>query len=210
MEQQGDKGKHEWVIGVRVRLKTALGDEVEGEIYTYDPLTNVVVLHERKPQGKSDVRIIKANFIKEVSVLSQPTEEPNLRLPAVNLNKLKQKEEQLLRKAKEDSERIGIGVSAEAQEIFDQLSKTMPVRWDKETIYVFDDVRIVPPYFLENCTGPPNCTGPTLQSVNHVKKTLKIVWDRLRRTMTSPPPSLSPTSSTGQHHPSRPSPYPVS
>jgi hypothetical protein len=34
----------EWVIGVRVRLKTSFGDEIEGEIFSFDGTTNCVVL----------------------------------------------------------------------------------------------------------------------------------------------------------------------
>jgi ElaB/YqjD/DUF883 family membrane-anchored ribosome-binding protein len=45
-------------------------------------------------------------------------------LPPLNLEALKVREEQALQKARKDLSRIGVGVSQQAQEIFDALCKT--------------------------------------------------------------------------------------
>ncbi|RUS15400.1 hypothetical protein BC938DRAFT_476964 [Jimgerdemannia flammicorona] len=34
----------DWVLGLSVRLKTVAGEEVDGRIYSYDPVTNCVAL----------------------------------------------------------------------------------------------------------------------------------------------------------------------
>jgi protein LSM12 len=45
----------------------------------------------------------------------------------------------------------GVGVSARAQRLFDNLSKTMPCKWDGTTIEVFESVHIADPYTTSNC-----------------------------------------------------------
>lgn len=42
--------------------------------------------------------------------------------------------------------RIGVDVTAEAQRVFDALAKTLPCRWDRDTIVVLDSVRLSRPY----------------------------------------------------------------
>jgi hypothetical protein len=41
-----DEKKGDWIIGVVVKVKTSLGEEVEGEIFSYDSNTNCVILVE--------------------------------------------------------------------------------------------------------------------------------------------------------------------
>mgnify|MGYP002630218891 FL=1 len=41
---------------------------------------------------------------------------------------------------------IGENVSAEAQEIFDALARTLPCRWKEQVIVVLEEVTIAPPY----------------------------------------------------------------
>jgi small nuclear ribonucleoprotein (snRNP)-like protein len=36
----------EWMVGLLVKIKTTLGDEIEGEIFSFDSNTNSVVLFD--------------------------------------------------------------------------------------------------------------------------------------------------------------------
>ncbi|CAI5486133.1 unnamed protein product [Closterium sp. Naga37s-1] len=73
---------------------------------------------------KRNIRFIKADRIEEFSVLGKTEEIASLRLPYVDLAVLHAKEDAAVRKAEGEAERIGVGVTAEAQDIFFALCKT--------------------------------------------------------------------------------------
>eukprot|EP00898_Chlorokybus_atmophyticus_P006116 jgi/Chlat1/6505/Chrsp45S09069 len=166
----------DWMVGCRVAVKTTLGDDIQGEVFTFDKSTNCLVLHDAgsKP-GTKNMRILKANFIKEVTMLSAPVEPVNLRVPAMDINRLRQREKAAVRQAEVEAERFGVNVTSEAQEVFDALSKTLPVRWEQTTIVVMDEVRIQSPYTAESCSGGPSGT------LARVRKVLELERQRLQR-----------------------------
>lgn len=43
-----EKRGPEWIVGLIVKIKTSLGEEVEGEIFSFDNNTNCVVLVEHQ------------------------------------------------------------------------------------------------------------------------------------------------------------------
>ncbi|KAG9156464.1 hypothetical protein Leryth_019976 [Lithospermum erythrorhizon] len=73
-----------------------------------------------------------------------------------------------------DAERIGVGVTSEAQSIFDALSKTLPVRWDKTVIVVMNEVRVTSPYL------PESVKGGTAPANERVRKVLELERKRLQ------------------------------
>lgn len=62
-------------------------------------------------------------------------------LPQIDYAKIKERERVAIQKMEKAMERIGVGVTPEAQRIFDFMAKTMPCRWEGKTIVVLDDVR---------------------------------------------------------------------
>uniref|UniRef100_A0A0E0CRB7 AD domain-containing protein n=1 Tax=Oryza meridionalis TaxID=40149 RepID=A0A0E0CRB7_9ORYZ len=83
-----------------------------------------------------------------------------------------------IRQAEIEAERIGVGVTPEAQSIFDALSKTyillrLPVQWDKTDIVVMKEVRVCNPYL------PENVSGGTSAANERVKKVLDFERKRL-------------------------------
>eukprot|EP01102_Stenamoeba_stenopodia_P006007 TRINITY_DN1671_c0_g1_i1.p1 TRINITY_DN1671_c0_g1~~TRINITY_DN1671_c0_g1_i1.p1 ORF type:complete len:193 (+),score=24.52 TRINITY_DN1671_c0_g1_i1:42-581(+) len=158
----------EWLIGVLVRIKTTLGEDIEGEIFSYDTTTNTVILQETSTLSstRKNFRILKTSFVKEVQVLSKNGAVDTFPdLPSVNIYRIKSREEQVIMMQRQ---RLGIGVTPEAQDVFNALARTLPCRWGANNeIIVFDDVRIVSPYSIENLSGG------TLASLERVKKVLE-------------------------------------
>ncbi|KAL0004124.1 hypothetical protein SO802_011685 [Lithocarpus litseifolius] len=91
----------------------------------------------------------------------------------LDLNSLQAREESAIRQAEAEAERRGVGVTSEAQNIFDALSKTLPVRWDKTVIVVMKEVRVSSPYL------PESVSGGTPAANDRVKKVLELERKRL-------------------------------
>ncbi|KAH9304349.1 hypothetical protein KI387_008753, partial [Taxus chinensis] len=143
----------EFVIGWRVSIRTTLGEDLEGQIITYDKGSNIVVLQMGGSGPHRNFRLLKANYIKEFTLLGQEEDPLDMTNAYIDINNLQAREEAAIRQAEVEAERIGIGVSPEAQNIFDALSKTLPVQWEKTTIVVMDEVRVSSPYLPENVKG---------------------------------------------------------
>ena len=78
---------------------------------------------------------------------------PAQKLPAVDDARSARRLEEAVRAAEAESERVGVGVTRQAQLLFDALSKTYPCRWRETTIAVMDTVLIRPPYTPDSCQG---------------------------------------------------------
>ena len=58
-----------------------------------------------------------------------------------------------VQQAEADMAKVGVGVTKEAQSIFDSLSKTLPCVWHEKAIVVMDTIAIEPPYTSEQVSG---------------------------------------------------------
>ncbi|CAI9775401.1 unnamed protein product [Fraxinus pennsylvanica] len=123
---------------------------------------------------KRNIRLLKANYVKEFTFLGQGEDPLDISKCFLDLNTLQAREDSAIRQAEIDAERIGVGVSAEAQSIFDALAKTLPVRWDKTNIVVMNEVRVSSPYL------PENVTGGTPAANERVRKVLEFEKKRLQ------------------------------
>eukprot|EP00741_Cyanophora_paradoxa_P022136 tig00021434_g21368.t1 len=193
-----------WIVGIQVKVKVLTGEEITGTVFTYDATSGMVVLDILEPAAarpsprcamaaalaltpagsaqeylandKRNIRMLKSSFIKEVQYVAPPNQTVDTsRLPPLNIGRIREREAAAIRKAYEAASRIGIGVPPEAQQLFDALSKTMPVEWEAEVIVVFREVRICPPYAVESVTG-----GSQL-SRDRVKKVVELEWRRMLR-----------------------------
>ena len=129
-----------------------------------------------------DYRIIKISFLKEVTVLARGTPAPPQTSPSVaptspigpfgslrphispvNLPNVLARENAAVRAQSERFATRGVGVTKEAQEVFDALARTMRCRWQGKTIVVVDAmVAVEEPYLPENCKsleGPGAVSG---------------------------------------------------
>ncbi|CAL9136312.1 unnamed protein product [Musa textilis] len=172
---EGGNGE-ELAVGCVLSLRTTLGDEIEGQIIAYDRPSNILVIQEgsSKAGPRRNIRLLKANYIQDFTYLRKAEDPIDPNKCYIDLAGLQAREEASLRQAEIEAERIGVGVTSEAQSIFDALSKTLPVHWDKTIIVVMNEVRVSSPYL------PENVTGGTPAANDRVKKVLDFERKRLQ------------------------------
>ncbi|CAO3622763.1 unnamed protein product [Cunninghamella blakesleeana] len=129
-------------------------------------------------------RILKIPHIKEIiSVTSDEASAP-LQDPAVahtsklssylpvnqiHIDRIVARESETVKSVRQQNAKLGVGVTREAQDIFDALTKTLPCRWAGDKIIVLDEVVISSPYGVENCKANTSSEG----SLARVKKVLE-------------------------------------
>ncbi|EXB82642.1 hypothetical protein L484_027823 [Morus notabilis] len=150
----------ELAVGCFLSIKTTFGDEFQAQGSKSGPRRNI--------------RLLKANYIKEFSLLGHAEDPLDVKKCFLDLNTLQAREESAIRQAETDAERIGVGVTSQAQSIFDALSKTLPVRWDKTVIVVMNEVRVSSPYL------PESVRGGTPAANDRVKKVIEFERKRLQ------------------------------
>ena len=147
---------------IKVKLET--GDLV-GRVYTHERGFLVLEVEKEYTTLKSTFRMINGAMIKGVEYLAPPRTEKPRPTPAVDMGKVTQREREAHAKAARARQRIGDGVSVEAQELFDALSKTAVCSWHGKTIILEAlEVQVRPPY------SPADVVGQTEAAVNRVKK----------------------------------------
>ncbi|GJW63892.1 protein LSM12 [Tanacetum coccineum] len=172
-----------FAIGTLLSLTTTFNETFECQVITYDRPSNILVLQEglksSSQSSRRNIRLLKANYIKEFTFLGQSADDPlDLKKCFLDLNSLQSKEEAAVRQAEIDVERIGVGVTAEAQSLFDALSKTcrlscpawLPVRWDKTAIVVMNEVRVSSPYLAESVTGGTPAANERVRKVIELER----------------------------------------
>jgi len=162
------------IEGQRLHVRTTMGEEFDGEVLAFDEKANCVVFQDIGATGTHrNLRFLVTTYIADVKVLGKTDSPADLHISSIDLAFLKAREETAIRQAEEAAQRIGVGVTQEAQDIFDALSRTLPVKWDKSTIVVMDEVRVSGTY------RPENVVGGTTAANDRVKKVLELERRRL-------------------------------
>eukprot|EP00744_Colponema_vietnamica_P005916 GILI01008618.1.p1 GENE.GILI01008618.1~~GILI01008618.1.p1 ORF type:complete len:185 (+),score=12.09 GILI01008618.1:55-609(+) len=158
------------LIGVTLQVKTSLNDVFEGELFCFDTTTNVLVLKENAEAGQVNYRIVKANHIANITCLNVPSEAVDLSLAPISVQEALAKEEKQLAATRLLVSRLGVGVTAEAQEVFDALSRTLPCSWNGPAILVMGNVKIDPPYLPESVSGSDRAAVERLKRVLELER----------------------------------------
>ncbi|KJP86964.1 hypothetical protein AK88_03363 [Plasmodium fragile] len=141
-------------FGHVVETKTQDGQTFQGELYCYDTNLNFIIIKDDNKNGTANFYIIKIDVIldleirKRMKVVYDP-------VPQVEGSLVERIEQKALEKFETIKARIGIGVTQEAQELFDFIWKTHPdCTWSNKDILVLNgEVRIKPPYGPDNCVA---------------------------------------------------------
>lgn len=128
-----------WGVGDSVVLRTTLGEEISSTVFGYDKATNMLMLRETGAHnGVANLRLLKASFIEKVVSLTKaaPGTVDLGPLPPVDMEKGKRREAKALKQAEKEAALVGVGVTKEAQSIFESLRKTLPCHWEGKDIVV--------------------------------------------------------------------------
>jgi len=96
----------------------------------------------------------------------------------VDMEALRQREENAIKEMKKFEASRGKGVSKEAQEIYDHIARTLPTRWDGTKIIVTDSVIVESPYGSENCKAPASKQSALPQ----IKRVVDGFWAKKKKT----------------------------
>ncbi|KAI5248863.1 hypothetical protein E4T43_01068 [Aureobasidium subglaciale] len=152
-------------IGARVKLTTVAphSQALQGTLYTVCPVRNAVALNTAPapPNPSSalanqpgDYHIIPIRHIQSFELISLDADAAKQSVGAIDMKKLRDREEAAIRKLQEQEANKGKGVTREAQQIFDALKRLLPTRWHEQQIVVSDSVIISPPYTANDCEAP--------------------------------------------------------
>lgn len=155
-------------IGSVVSCRTCFQKEIEGEVLAFDSQTKILILKCPATNGRSglcDVNFINLNRVSDVQVVKEANSVPP---PPHSLSV--QRLNHRLRNNVGDKKRLisalQSGVSPEGQNLYLNITKTLTeVKWDGPDIIIFDEIKIVPPYKLENIVGNTDS-----KSYNHIRK----------------------------------------
>lgn len=124
-----------------------LMQEIKAKVFGYgsanesDSKQKVLVLHD---QGSSpfltNISIIKEDCIESFSEYEKAEDGDLPPLPLVDENRSREREARAIRVAEIAAANIGVGVTEEAQEVFNALAKTLPCTWQGTAIVVMDEV----------------------------------------------------------------------
>jgi hypothetical protein len=152
-----------------LELTLSPGDEVvQGLVYCTDQISNSIVLKKSLNYTTlaSDIRVINASCVKSKKVIAaeapkdrsggedgeMQVQEIAMPLPNVTKKSIDEREKRAVMLAKESFKHINQKASPEGQAVFDRLLKACnEVKWNKESIIVLNNIRVDPPYRVENC-----------------------------------------------------------
>ncbi|KAL9027199.1 MAG: hypothetical protein Q9196_004248 [Gyalolechia fulgens] len=166
-------------IGARIRLQTTLPSHptMEGNLVTACPITNLVAITTTtSPNTPPTHHILPISSIQNFTLLSVPpasngsTSSSNTApaLRSVPTAALLARADAAVARLKEAASRKNKNAGKEAQDLFDGLSRTLPTRWDGNSIVVMDSVVIVAPYRGEDCRAGTGVPATTLSRVRKV------------------------------------------
>lgn len=65
---------------------------------------------------------------------------------SIDVARLRVEQDRVIHERHDEFDRLGVGVTPAAQVTFDTLEKTLPCKWDRDTIVILESVRLRPPY----------------------------------------------------------------
>lgn len=103
MDEGSNSSGDELAVGCILAIKTTLGEEFEGQVITFDRPSNILVIQEggaSKAGPRRNVRLLKANYIKEFSLLGRAEDPLDLTKCYLDLAAVQAREDAAIRCAR--------------------------------------------------------------------------------------------------------------
>lgn len=181
-------------VGMIVSFQTIHGVAVKGEVVAFDYPSKMLAIKSQSKSGKPNTHTMQFVNVEHIGNVETIKEAPDANIspppPLSNLNyskltaRFKNNVEDKMRKLGY----VGVGVTSIGQGLVDTITKTLSeVRWDDQKIIVMDQVTIVPPYGVSDCSSnDPNGQ----QALQHVRKLVeKFHKENSNTTLSTPPPA---------------------
>lgn len=173
----------EQIVGFKVKVTNLLDVATEGKIYSFNSSNNTLTLQtSKRNQSLYNFKVIKCSFIKHLEVVgdrpvSNQFKRQHLKPSYINTEKV----EEYLNKRIIQTEKLNLararGVSPEGQTIFDLIHKTIPdVKWVNKDIIILDDIKVSPPYKVNNITPLHDAKS---QSLSLIERILEKGWSQM-------------------------------
>lgn len=148
-------------VGTVVAVRTKF-DTFEGAVYCVDAKSRMIAL-ETNRQGRKSTSLVSFTAIVDLTVkgkaapaASSPAADAKLAVTRADIKAADEREARAIAQRREEAAKIGVGVTAEAQAVFDAMSKMLECRWKGKTIVLMDNITISPPYDESACKGGRN------------------------------------------------------
>jgi len=170
-------------IGSLISCKTCTNKDVEGEVLAWDQSSKILIIktESQNRSNLSNIQIINLDFVSEVKVKKETlTSVPQP--PSLNVQRLKDRAEDQIRRKNRLVAALKAGVSPEGQRLFTAIKKTIEeVSWRNEDIIVMDKVCVTKPYTAD-CVRPLHEKVQEKKAIEHVRKIIeKHLQDREER-----------------------------
>jgi small nuclear ribonucleoprotein (snRNP)-like protein len=166
------------LVGKVVKVKIGDTPEVQGDLHSYDPASNMAALNVPTEPGSSlkHYVIARGEHIRSISAVEggarASTDGDDLML--VSVDAVNKREKKALEKAVDDARHVNTGVSNQVQNVFNALRKTMPCEWNGNDMVVMGLVTIRGPRYV-----PESCEGADEGSLSRVRKVVRASPARL-------------------------------
>ena len=116
----------QWEVGTKLSVTTTLDEEFEAFVYAHDSSAGVAFLEETDPSAqKKSIRVVNLSCVKNTKVLSSPKTPVDISdIPTINNALIQARENSSIKEIQQEIARVGVGVSEEAQDIFNALEFT--------------------------------------------------------------------------------------
>eukprot|EP00917_Polyrhabdina_sp_WS-2016_P011086 GHVP01024297.1.p1 GENE.GHVP01024297.1~~GHVP01024297.1.p1 ORF type:complete len:143 (+),score=26.18 GHVP01024297.1:139-567(+) len=133
----------------------------------------MLAIREVREDGLADVHFFKNSLVESIEVVAPAMQkEKHSELPAADVEVMRKRDLKSIDEFKKAHSKLGVGVTKEAQDLFNFLSKTHPeCVWDQSSINVLG-VAIEKPY------GIDNISGGDVKAQNRIREVLKNYYEK--------------------------------